>query len=81
MMMIVFMAIARVPPSWDDAYSRASAIVDRMTYVEQQTLMRGVGWQNGALTKWWYVGNTPQIPRLQIPSLNMQDAAGGFRTY
>lgn len=33
------------------------------------------------LDKWWYVGNTPAISRLGIPSLNMQDAAGGFRPY
>ena len=43
--------------------------------------MLGVGWTKGTLDKWWYVGNTPAIPRLNIPSLNMQDSAGGFRTY
>merc|ERR1719506_2347198 len=48
--------------------------------------MRGIGWTHRYLLvpdleKWWYVGNTPPIPRLGIPSLNMQDSAGGFRTY
>lgn len=35
----------------------------------------------GQLDKWWYVGNTAPNFRLGIPSLNLQDAAGGFRTY
>jgi len=53
---------------------------------EKYSLLRGVGWwypPNGDwwdLRKWWYIGNTVAIPRLDIPSLNMQDAAGGFRT-
>jgi beta-glucosidase len=28
----------------------------------------------------YYIGNEPAVPRLNIPSLNMQDAAQGFRT-
>eukprot|EP00912_Choanoflagellata_sp_UC4_P000192 UC4_evm3s125 len=28
----------------------------------------------------YYIGNTPAIPRLNIPSINSQDAAQGFRT-
>lgn len=28
----------------------------------------------------YYIGNTVPIPRLKIPSINMQDAAQGFRT-
>mmetsp|Transcript_49799 Transcript_49799/g.125440 ORF Transcript_49799/g.125440 Transcript_49799/m.125440 type:complete len:956 (+) Transcript_49799:40-2907(+) len=51
---------------------------------EKLSLLRGVGWwhpENGwyTLKKWWYVGNTVAIPRLNVPSLNMQDAAAGFR--
>lgn len=79
---LVYPALLAVSPlSWDAAYQRAAALLDDMTFVEQQTLMRGIGWKKGELTKWWYVGNTAPIPRLNIPSLNMQDAAGGFRTY
>ena len=43
--------------------------------------MLGVGWSNGVLQKWWYVGNIPGIKRLGIPPINMMDSAGGFRTY
>eukprot|EP00443_Scrippsiella_acuminata_P062651 CAMPEP_0115499498 /NCGR_PEP_ID=MMETSP0271-20121206/67369_1 /TAXON_ID=71861 /ORGANISM="Scrippsiella trochoidea, Strain CCMP3099" /LENGTH=884 /DNA_ID=CAMNT_0002928315 /DNA_START=51 /DNA_END=2705 /DNA_ORIENTATION=+ len=53
---------------------------------EKYSLLRGLGWEHPPgggwwdLRKWWYIGNTVAIPRLDIPSLNMQDAAGGFRT-
>jgi len=52
---------------------------------EKYSLLRGLGWEHPLggwfdLRKWWYIGNTVAIPRLNIPSLNMQDAAGGFRT-
>lgn len=56
-------------------------MLSKMEEDEKFALMRGVGWSAGTLTKWWYVGNTPPITRLGIPSLNMQDAAGGFRPY
>ena len=52
-----------------------------MTPAEKATLMLGVGWSNGVLQKWWYVGNIPGIKRLGIPPINMMDSAGGFRTY
>ena len=32
------------------------------------------------MRKWWYIGDTVAIPRLDIPSLNMQEAASGFET-
>lgn len=75
------LAAAGPLPSWDQAYERASTLVSQMTLEEKAGMMRGIGWTNGVLDKWWYVGNTPPVPRLGIPSLNMQDAAGGFRTY
>jgi len=75
---------AKAPPqpiSWDMAYAKAQATLAQMTADEKMTLMRGIGWAGTSLGKWWYVGNTAAIPRLRIPALNMQDAAGGFRTY
>mmetsp|Transcript_8904 Transcript_8904/g.22966 ORF Transcript_8904/g.22966 Transcript_8904/m.22966 type:complete len:880 (+) Transcript_8904:3-2642(+) len=71
--------------TWEEAYLKARTTLAEMTFQEKATLMEGVGWEptNGFfdLKKWWYVGNTRPIPRLGIPSLNMQDAADGFRTY
>jgi len=66
---------------WDDAEKKAEALVGAMDHAEKASLMLGVGWAMGTLRKWWYVGNTPPMPRLGLPSLNMQDAAGGFRPY
>jgi hypothetical protein len=69
--------------SWDAAYVRAKATLSGMTLDEKYSLLHGTGyempdwWQ---LRKWWYVGNTAAIPRLGLPSLNMQDASGGFHT-
>jgi beta-glucosidase len=48
---------------------------------EKYLMMRGIGWhKNGWWDRkaWWYVGNTAAVPRLDIPSLNMQDASAGF---
>ena len=52
-----------------------------MSMQEKASLMLGIGWKAGELDKWWYVGNTPAVARLGVPTLRMQDAAGGFRTY
>jgi len=68
--------------SWEVARALAKRTVSEMNISEKQMLMKGLGWAKGpVLTKWYYVGNTAPIPRLGIPSLNMQDAADGFRTY
>lgn len=73
------------PLSWDDSYDKARTLVAKMTQEEKFSLMGGLGWWDipivhmGPLKKWWFVGNTGAIPRLSIPSLNMQDAAAGFR--
>lgn len=69
------------PASWEQAYKEATTLVAQMTVDEKTSLLLGVGWTSGILNKWNYVGNTPAIPRLKVPSLNMQDSAGGFRTY
>ena len=71
--------------SWDDATAKAKETLKSMTMDQKTSLLQGSGW---VPTKWWfdlprfyYVGNTPAIPELGIPSLNMQDATDGFRTY
>jgi len=75
------------PLSWGEAHERAAATLGAMSEDEKYRLMRGVGWHwpdYGGwwdVRKFWYVGNTQGIPRLAIPSLNMQDSAGGFRAY
>jgi beta-glucosidase len=70
-------------PSWDAAYERARATLAGMTLDEKYTLLHGLGYdmpQWWTVRKWWYVGNIAAIPRLSLPSLNMQDASGGFHT-
>jgi len=60
-------------------------MLPRLTAAEKHSLLLGVGWETSGwwyeLRKWWHVGNTAPVPRHGLPSLNMQDAAGGFRTY
>lgn len=69
------------PMTWDDAHELAEKIVAQMTLQEKTSLMLGGGWKAGVLEKWWYVGNTPAVARLGVPTGRMQDSAGGFRTY
>lgn len=47
---------------------------------EQSRLIRGYGWDGYSLQRGHYTGNIRGIPRLGIPSINMQDAGAGFRT-
>jgi len=71
--------------TWDVAHAEAAKVVDNMTAEEQRLILNGVGYDRSPFLrfpiqrKWWYVGNTPAIPRLGIPSLNMQDSSAGFR--
>ena len=52
-----------------------------MTVDEWDFLAAGVGWKFDVLQeKGFYVGNIKPLPRLQLPPLNLQDAAQGFRT-
>jgi beta-glucosidase len=79
------------PLSWDDAYEEAAATLSKMDRDEKYLLLQGLGWHwpegqeiGGGfwdLKKWYYVGNTAPIPRVGVPSLNMQDSSGGFRPY
>mmetsp|Transcript_63261 Transcript_63261/g.120684 ORF Transcript_63261/g.120684 Transcript_63261/m.120684 type:complete len:724 (-) Transcript_63261:155-2326(-) len=78
-------AKAAAPLSWDAAYEKADLLLAQMTTHEKYSLMTGIGWykipvlDKGPPKKWWFAGNTPPNQRLGIPSLNMQDAANGFR--
>ena len=63
----------------------AEATLKLMSQEKKTSLLQGTGWEP---TKWWfdlpkyfYVGNTPAMPEIGLPSLNMQDATDGFRTY
>ena len=62
--------------------ARASAweLTRRMTLSEKMRMVVGVGWRQYAAQPGFYVGNIPAIPRLGVPSINMQDGPQGFRT-
>lgn len=64
------------PLSWEDATAKAKQTVSKMSQTEKFKMMRGIG----DIGEWNYVGNTEPISKLGIPSISMQDAAGGFRT-
>ncbi|CAK0911988.1 unnamed protein product [Prorocentrum cordatum] len=68
------------PLSWEAAGAKAADTIAKMSLGDKHALLQGLGW-DGDLRKWFYVGNTAAVPALGIPSLNMQDAASGFRTY
>jgi len=68
------------PLSWDESYKRAGSLLAQLTAEEKYGLMQGRGWVINDPKKWYYTGNTVPVPRLRIPSFNMQDAAGGVRT-
>jgi len=72
---------AVIPLSWEEAYAKADETLALMSAGEKNQLLRGIGWENWQLKEGWYVGNTAGVTRLGIPSLNMQDASSGFRTY
>ena len=73
----------RMPAAWrgygDDADSVASSVA-KLTNDEKVRLIQGVGWSGWTLAPGFYVGSAFAVPRLGIPSQNMQDAAQGFRT-
>ncbi|TLD36524.1 glycoside hydrolase family protein [Venturia nashicola] len=59
---------------WATAYQKAQAFVKQLTLLEKVNLTTGVGWEGGAC-----VGNVGEIPRLDFPSLCMQDSPLGVR--
>lgn len=59
---------------------RVAALVANMTRAEKYGMVNGSGNDGWDSMESWYVGNTLAVPRLGIPSLNLQDAGQGFRT-
>ncbi|KAF8310466.1 glycoside hydrolase [Clavulina sp. PMI_390] len=66
---------AFTPRSWDDATVLATALAHQLTTQEKLTLVRGVGEFSSVCT-----GNLPAIPRLNIPSICMNDGPAGMRS-
>jgi len=67
--------------SWDTAEVMARNTLASMTDCDKALLMQGIKWEtHSSPVKGYYVGNTYAIPKLGIPSLNFNDASGGFRT-
>lgn len=62
--------------SWEDAYEIARSKVSQMSRDEKNRMMHSRQDQASG----WFVGNIQGVPRLNIPSLNMQDNGNGFRT-
>ncbi|KAI7895368.1 glycoside hydrolase superfamily [Mucor mucedo] len=60
--------------SWDDAYTKAKIIVDKMSLEQKVNITTGVGWDGGLC-----VGNTYAISNPDFPSLCLQDAPMGIR--
>eukprot|EP00927_Polykrikos_kofoidii_P050219 TRINITY_DN44141_c0_g1_i1.p1 TRINITY_DN44141_c0_g1~~TRINITY_DN44141_c0_g1_i1.p1 ORF type:complete len:812 (-),score=142.10 TRINITY_DN44141_c0_g1_i1:294-2660(-) len=63
------------PLSWEEAKSLAASKLAEMTREEKNLMIKAYGPSRGLA----YVGNIPGVPRVGIPSLNMQDAGQGFR--
>ena len=74
-LLIVAIAAFRVVEALDVA-----ALVSNMTLAEKESLLSGIGWgpDDYDPEAGWYVGNTPSIPRLNIPPILMQDAGVGL---
>lgn len=66
--------------SWRDSIATARALVGNMTRAEKVAYVHGEGWVGYQLTEGFYVGSVPALPRLRIPSINIQDGPAGFRT-
>jgi len=64
------------PLSWDEAYAKAKRTVSQMTRVEKNSMLHSTMNEFPG----WFIGNIPGVPRVGIPSLNMQDNGNGFRT-
>jgi len=62
--------------------SWARKLVAQLTPEERWGLTNGAGYHRGSTSQadGFYVGNLLAVPRLGIPSIQMQDAAQGFRT-
>ncbi|KAI5778066.1 glycoside hydrolase family 3 protein [Geopyxis carbonaria] len=60
--------------SWAGAYQKAYEMVSQMTLLEKINITTGTGWAMGPC-----VGNTGPVPRLDFPSLCLQDGPLGVR--
>lgn len=74
-----------MPPTGMSAIAFASwarKLVAQLTTEERFGLTNGAGYHRGSTSQadGFYVGNLLAVPRLGIPSIQMQDAAQGFRT-
>ncbi|KAL1863663.1 hypothetical protein Plec18170_000501 [Paecilomyces lecythidis] len=59
---------------WADSYSKAKAMVERMSLVEKVNVTTGTGWEMGLC-----VGNTGPAEGVRFPSLCLQDGPLGLR--
>lgn len=59
--------------NWADAYSKAAALVSRMTLEEKVNLTGGQRANNGA------AGNILPVPRVAFPGMALADAGQGVR--
>ncbi|KAI8086821.1 glycoside hydrolase superfamily [Gilbertella persicaria] len=60
--------------SWDEAYEKAHALVDKMSLEAKVNITTGVGWKGGLC-----VGNTYPVSEPAFPALCLQDAPLGMR--
>lgn len=67
----------------DNPRDAARHLVGNMSRSERATLLNGegYGWPPFGPLDGAYMGGTPAIPRLLLPSMHLQDAAQGFRTH
>jgi len=66
-----------------EAVSSTNVTLHMVPQGEKLSLLKGHSFYKSKIwytqRDYWYVGNTDAIPRLDLPSFNMQDAAAGFR--
>ncbi|CEG79534.1 hypothetical protein RMATCC62417_13987 [Rhizopus microsporus] len=60
--------------SWDEAYTMARALVDKMSLEQKVNITTGIGWEKGPC-----LGSTYAISNPDFPSLCLQDAPLGVR--
>lgn len=61
--------------TWEVAYTKAKALVGKMSLEQKVSIATGSGWGNGLC-----VGNTYAVANPDFPSLCLQDAPLGIRT-
>lgn len=63
-----------------DVESAVAFLLHELDVQEKVQMVRGTGWKTWQAKPGFYVGSILAVPRLDIPSINMQDAGQGFRT-